>query len=139
MRWTKGRLKFRSATRQVRLAGLGVFCILLLTGNVGVALAQDAIGRFHAACTRSATLMGITQSQPEGLDRLCECLSADFEANLSPADIDTLSRDLLGALTPQQRAADPEYERLSTYGGKAVSACLMIEGFEDGARAPQAQ
>lgn len=139
MRWTKGRLRFRSATRQVRLAGLEVFCILLLSGNASAALAQDAIGQFEAACTRSATLMGITQSQPEGLQRLCECLSADFGANLSPADIETLSRDLLGDLTPQERAANPDYQRLSAYGGQAVGACLMIEGFEDGARAPQAQ
>jgi hypothetical protein len=134
-----GRRRFRSATRQVRFAGLGVFGILLLSGNVGSPLAQDAIGQFKAACTHSATLMGITQSQPDGLERLCDCLSADFGANLPPTDIETLSRDLLGDLTPQERAADPDYERLSAYGGQAVGACLMIEGFEDGARAPQAQ
>lgn len=139
MRWTTGRRRFRSATRQVRFAGLGVFGILLLSGNVGATLAQDAILKFEAACTHSATLMGITQSQPEGLERLCDCLSADFGANLPPTDIETLSRDLLGELTPQERAANPDYERLSAYGGQAVGACLMIEGFEDGARAPQAQ
>jgi len=100
--------------------------------------AQEELSQFRAACTRSATLMGMTQSRPDGLERLCDCLATDFEANLSPTDIETLSRDLLGELTPAERATHPEYQRLSAYGGQAVGACLMIEGFEDGARAPPA-
>jgi len=136
MRWTTARLSFRSATRRVRLAGLGAVCLF-----AGVALqsyAQDQISQFRAACTRSATLMGMTQTHPDGLERLCDCLAADFEANLPPADVETLSRDLLGELTPAERASHPEYQRLSAYGGQAVGACLLIEGFEDGARAPAA-
>jgi hypothetical protein len=98
--------------------------------------AQEQASQFRTACTRSATLMGMTQTHPDGLERLCDCLATDFEANLSPVDIETLSRDLLGELTPAERASNPEYQRLSAYGGQAVGACLLIEGFEDGARAP---
>ncbi|KKB10737.1 hypothetical protein VE25_16380 [Devosia geojensis] len=134
MRWTTARFNFRSATRRVRLAGLGAICLLF--GLAGTPYAQDQVSEFRAACTRSATLMGMTQTHPDGLERLCDCLAADFEANLSPADIETLSRDLLGELTPAERASNPEYRRLSAYGGQAVGACLLIEGFEDGARAP---
>jgi hypothetical protein len=118
------------------LAGLAWALVLMPTT---VQAQQTDTRPFLDACYENPNLMPMTEHDPVALEGLCNCMAHDFAENINPADLDILSRDLLGQLTDDERMTYETYEDLSAYAGDVLGACLLIEGLVEGEAATSAQ
>jgi hypothetical protein len=110
--------------------------LLPLLTAVFMALPEAATGSpatdaFNTACNANPDFFASAaeglQSNPDGLRRLCSCLTTSF-ADYPEADITMLTHDVEGTATAEERTAYGDYTGLEMRAVDAVNACLVAEG-----------
>jgi hypothetical protein len=99
------------------------------------ATASPATDAFNAACNANPDFFASAaqglQSSPDGLVRLCSCLTTSF-ADYPEADIIMLTHDVEGTATAEERTAYGDYTALEMRAVDALNACLVAEGSPGG-------
>jgi hypothetical protein len=102
------------------------------------ATASPATDAFNAACNANpdffaSAAVGL-ETSPDGLNRLCSCLTTSF-ADYPEADITMLTHDVEGTATAEERTAYGDYTALEMRAVDALNACLVAEGLSDSTEA----